>query len=262
MLAVREALKQWALAVARRQSLAGKLRNLAAWASHIEVERREIPSGWRALVVAPHQDDEAIGAGGTTKLVTERGGHADVVFCTNGERGFALGATPSEEDRRALVRRRREEAQMACAELGVRDTFFFDAPDGRLYDRQDLSDQLARLLDERGYDVLLAPWPYDQHVDHRAAYAITRRALRRHDGDVETWFYEVWTPLLPNIAVDISSVSDAKQRAIVCHESQVAVASYAETAMALGRYRSMLAPGAEHVEAFLGGDKRFALSLP
>lgn len=73
------------------------------------------------------------------------------------------------------------------------------------------------------------------------------RLLRRP----ELWLYEVWTPLLPNGAVDISGVARSKREAIGSYHSQMGPVDHADAALSLNRYRGLLLPGAEYVEAFL-----------
>jgi LmbE family N-acetylglucosaminyl deacetylase len=68
------------------------------------------------LLVNPHPDDESLGAGGLIAAVTEAGGTAVVVTCTNGERGFHEHSTI--EDPEELVRVRFEEQSRAAQVLG------------------------------------------------------------------------------------------------------------------------------------------------
>jgi LmbE family N-acetylglucosaminyl deacetylase len=78
----------------------------------------------RVLVVAPHPDDETIGAAGLMQRVVELGGRVHVVFVTNGD-GFrsavtkdARGRSVSQDDYVAYGERRHREALRALAVLG------------------------------------------------------------------------------------------------------------------------------------------------
>ncbi len=94
----------------------------------------------RLLVVAPHPDDESLGAGGLIQRVLGLGGRVKVLFMTNGD-GYPEGvekedhiAHPTENDYRKYGVERTEEALKALSTLGVekRDVVFLGFPDGGL----------------------------------------------------------------------------------------------------------------------------------
>ena len=68
--------------------------------------------------------------------------------------------------------------------------------------------------------------------------------------------------MLANRIVNIDAFIEQKIAAIRCYDSQVSTGiDYAEKFRALAQYRSLLLPTAGHCEAFLVGDKAFALRL-
>ncbi len=84
----------------------------------------EVGSGERLLVIAPHPDDETLGAGGLVQRVLARGGRARVVILTAGD-GFVeavAGARPGEPARPAQFvaygEQRIEEAEAAARVIG------------------------------------------------------------------------------------------------------------------------------------------------
>jgi LmbE family N-acetylglucosaminyl deacetylase len=84
-----------------------------------------VTSGMRLLVVAPHPDDEVLGAGGLIQRVRTLGGNVQIVYLTDGD-GFPEGVqvadhveTPSASDYRGYGRERRREARAALRTLGV-----------------------------------------------------------------------------------------------------------------------------------------------
>src|SRR5436190_18459889 len=99
-----------------------------------------VPGGTRLLVVAPHPDDETLGAGGLIQRVHENGGVVKVLYLTDGE-GYPEGVqvedhveSPSATDYRGYGKRRRHEALAALRTLGL-DTSaatFLRFPDGGL----------------------------------------------------------------------------------------------------------------------------------
>jgi LmbE family N-acetylglucosaminyl deacetylase len=94
----------------------------------------------RLLVVAPHPDDETLGAGGLIQRVRHAGGAVKVVFMTSGD-GFPAGVAlarhiqhPQAQDYREYGRLRQAEAKQALATLGVssKDVLFLGFPDSGL----------------------------------------------------------------------------------------------------------------------------------
>jgi LmbE family N-acetylglucosaminyl deacetylase len=84
-----------------------------------------VDSGTRLLVVAPHPDDEVLGAGGLMQHVRAIQGAIHVVFLTDGE-GYPAGVTAGEPGRvptsrayRRYGRRRQLEARAALGILGI-----------------------------------------------------------------------------------------------------------------------------------------------
>jgi LmbE family N-acetylglucosaminyl deacetylase len=86
-----------------------------------------IEPGARLLVVAPHPDDETIGAGGLIQQVRDAGGAVRIVYLTDGE-GYPDGVRASEHrikpdpfNYRDYGKRRQHEAREALRTLGVDD---------------------------------------------------------------------------------------------------------------------------------------------
>jgi len=102
----------------------------------------ELPQATRLMVVAPHPDDEMLGAGGLMQRVLATDGVVRVVYLTDGE-GYPEGVraedhveSPSADDYRGYGRQRRHEARTALASLGFpRSAYnctFLRFPDGGL----------------------------------------------------------------------------------------------------------------------------------
>lgn len=188
-----------------------------------EIERR------RVLVVAPHSDDEVIGAGGTLALHQERGSEVSVLYVTSD------ADAPADSDD-AL---RMDEARRVAELLGF-EPHFLEMPDTRVSLHED---RLARVLKEHidafKPDVILCPFPGDHHRDHQATAAATIRALEGAAFSGEVWCYEIWSTLWPNTGVDITRFTELKRQAIDLYESQTRYIPYADSALGLNRYRGL-----------------------
>jgi LmbE family N-acetylglucosaminyl deacetylase len=102
--------------------------------------RLAVDGDTRLLVIAPHPDDEILGAGGLMQRVRDAGGLVHVVYLTDGD-GYPEGVraedhieTPRPADYRGYGRQRRREARAALAtlRLGAYDHTFLSFPDGGL----------------------------------------------------------------------------------------------------------------------------------
>ena len=68
----------------------------------------------------------------------------------------------------------------------------------------------------------------------------------------ECRYYEVWTPLFPNMVVEIDVTMEIKRRALACYASQLAGMDYLHTGIGLNAYRSSAvgSTGSRFAEAF------------
>ncbi|GAA3619430.1 PIG-L family deacetylase [Kineosporia mesophila] len=188
-----------------------------------------IVAGRPVTVIAPHPDDESLGAGGLLHRLTTAGCTPTVVIVTDGAAGYP-GADPAQ--RHDLARTRRRETWAAIRELCQKGAqpIFLDIPDGEAAAHEDeLTDRFTDLLPADG--LVLAPWPDDPHPDHQAVGRAARIAATR--AGRELWQYPIW--MRHSVQPDDARVDDAtltvvclsaaerqaKRRAILAHESQI-----------------------------------------
>ena len=169
------------------------------------------------LLVAPHPDDEVIGAGGLILAHRDAGFPVDVLILTDGSLGEPgrLG----DDDYRA---QRKGEAEEAARRLGGTRLHFSTHRDGSLRGvaRDPLLDEL--LVSRRPVRVAL-PSPCELHPDHRAAALLVADALARSPHvPGEILLYEVGVPTLANVLVDVTGLMDRKVHALAAHASQLA----------------------------------------
>ena len=193
----------------------------------------------RVLVLAPHPDDEAIGAGGLIQRAIAHGGDVRAVFLTSGEsnpwplryaeRRWRI--TP--EHREAWGRRRRDEARDSLRTLGTADdaSIFLGYPDQHLAAMaragdQRLSETLRAIMRDYQPSILIAPSARDLHSDHRAAAYFAHQAVRGlGDSAPEIMTYVVHGRGMPerlHLSMDLTAVElEKKRQAIECHRSQM-----------------------------------------
>ena len=230
----------------------------------------------RALVLAPHYDDEVLGCGGLLAQLAAAGARVRVLFLTDGSaaapEGAAAGASPAEAAR-AYADRRRAESARALAALGLGPgeggpgsreqggdeppAEHLGLPDGRLAGHLDeAAEGIRRALLEHEPDLLLAPSPLEVTTDHRAAFAALHRVLGaiRPGGaaapdplaavasGLEVLLYEVNHPAYPDLLVDVSGELPRIEAAMACYESQQERYDYLAAGLGLRRYRTLSLP--------------------
>jgi N-acetylglucosamine malate deacetylase 1 len=145
----------------------------------------------RVLVVAPHADDETLGAGGTIARHARAGHEVHVVVMTG----------PGEGEHPVFPRSTwdvvRAEARRACEILGVADLTFRELPAVQVAEEPlwRLNRETVSVVDAVRPDVLFVPFPHDLHRDHRElfhSYSVAWRPVSLSgQGIREVYAYEV-----------------------------------------------------------------------
>lgn len=215
------------------------------------------PIGERAVVLAPHPDDETIGMGGCLTLLREGGKEIKVVVLTEGEK-----ADPNKTDLRRYASVRRREALRAFRVLGITDYEFLGFRDRELAGNiHGVERELTRIVSSFGPDTIYGPSPIELHPDHRMT-AELMLSLRREISGTRFVFYEITTPLRPNVLVDITRTFRKKRKALKCYRSQLRITDYLRLIEGLNIYRTFtLEHKVEYAEAFWEvNDAEFTIS--
>jgi N-acetylglucosamine malate deacetylase 1 len=203
----------------------------------------------RALVIAPHPDDETLGCGGTLARLAPTC-EIHVLLVTNGDGGGELPPGTSE--------RRKAEMAAAVRTLGIRtQVLHFDAPDGRFSDSPQYRQRVAALLEQHRPEWVFLPWLLDSHPDHSRIAQATSRVLQR-SAVQQVLYCETWTPVPATHVVDITSVLERKKAAVLCHETALQYGNYLDAMIGLNAYRALYLPTRERrwAEAFAVTDPR------
>jgi LmbE family N-acetylglucosaminyl deacetylase len=193
------------------------------------------PFGKSMLILAPHQDDEAIGCGGALILQLRTGNAAAVVLLQDGADGHEeLGMS-----RQALMELRNEESRRAAAAVGVEAPVFLGH--ARLAENvPQASEQVRGIIAERRADAVFVPFVLDAHPDHRSANDILAEALKGIDWNVRVFGYEVWGLCIPNVLVVIDDVIEDKMRMLACFTWANSAIDYAHSTKGLNMYHSRM----------------------
>lgn len=182
----------------------------------------EAPAGRRILVIAPHPDDEILGAGGTIIKAIAAKSSVHVLYLTSG---------------RPFISEFLEQETLAVAKRLGYYTDFLRFPLGEI-PLEAAAKALAEKINLLKPDLLFLPVLFDDHDDHRRASHIL--LCSQLDGFIfnnpEIWGYQVYTSLLPNVVVDISDVVDQKSHTISMWKTQEKSRDWAHYILGLNAY--------------------------
>ncbi len=143
----------------------------------------------RILILAPHPDDEVVACGIAALRARSAGARVFVLYLTTGVPDHAALWAWQRPTHDARLRRRREEAQLAAAVLGLAPVGFRDAPARRL--RADLdrtAAELDRVIASCAADAVWVPAYEGGHQDHDAANALAASFADR----VKVWEFAAY----------------------------------------------------------------------
>lgn len=205
----------------------------------------------KLLIIAPHNDDEILGCGGTMAKYSAEGHEVYVCEVTKGTHFDQL----------------KTEAQKAHMILGVKKSFFLELPVNELRNLKQsiLNDKLKTVIDEVNPDNVFIPHLGDMHSDHNEVAKSALVALRPVSSKVKKIYaYETlsetgWTrqtpenTFCPNVYVDITKYINKKLKAMEAFNSQLHVFPHPRSLEAievLSKYRGSIVCK-NNVESFM-----------
>jgi len=233
----------------------------------------DLPPGRRVMVVAPHPDDELVGAGGTIAKHVAAGHLVHIVMATSGEASASfLGLDPD-----AARAQREDEARAALGEVGIGadQVVFLRLAEKDLSSRISPPNGAGRAGRARasasgavdpvltgagaltgalagfGPDLVYSPSPADGHSVHAAVAGMVATAVRSLTSVTHVALYEVMTPVYPTVVVDVTDYIEAKLAGLGHYASALASFDIVHAARGLAAYRSVHAQhGRGYAEAF------------
>ena len=210
----------------------------------------------RITVIAPHPDDEVLGAGATIARFADEGIEVSVLIVS--------GHLPPLYPPEAFETTRRE-AEESSKILGASRLEFLKFPGTMVHQIpvSELNGKISRFVRETNPQVVLLPFP-DRHIDHRTIFDASVVACRPiHDSAprivlaYETLSETHWNvpgiepTFAPDFFVDTSVYMEKKQAALNCYASQIhsSPSRSVDACMALARFRGSQ-NGCTYAEAF------------
>jgi len=177
-----------------------------------------------ALIIAPHPDDETIGAYGLIRSLKTQGARVRIIVVAD---GAASHPDSARWPRPRLVAERRRETRRAMRQIGVPagDIRFLGLPDGQLAaHRASGFRAVARAVKALGGGGLLVlPHAFDAHPDHQA---VAQLAARASSPGTRRMAYLVWpdrarVSARPTHGVPLGAARLAKRAAIRRYRTQM-----------------------------------------
>ncbi|MGI4758126.1 MAG: PIG-L deacetylase family protein [Janthinobacterium lividum] len=193
-----------------------KLATLPAWE----------PPAMPTLIIAPHPDDETLGAGALIATLRSQGIPVTVVAATDGENCYDISA-----DERQEMRGTREKEQLAAlAMLGVpaEHVHRLRLNDSGLHLQEDDLTAAIQKIASTGMH-LIAPWSGDFHPDHEACAHSAARVADALGLPLTSYFFWTWhrgeASVLDQLPVRRfvagGEALRLKEEALQCHASQL-----------------------------------------
>jgi LmbE family N-acetylglucosaminyl deacetylase len=204
-----------------------------------------------ALVLAPHPDDELIGAGGTILRIKAAGGSVHILHLTNGRSAAALGGVS--EPLRSSVRL--DEARRVASDLGAQFEAWNDTSDGTLSSNPLTQSRMVDVLRRTNPDIVFLPFVEDDHPDHLATNRILADALRvvpELRDSITIYGYDVWSASPANCAVDVTATHHRKLELLRTYRTALRVVDYVARCREVSTLNSQRYLGSDgFVEAFV-----------
>lgn len=229
----------------------GFSKTFSATKFNFHVEKVDSLSYKKALVLAPHPDDEVFGCGGTLKKLSSSGCDITVVYFCDGSAGVDENAEEKKDQN--LIGVRRKEAQESSKLLGVKEQIFLGFADGKLAANSESIKAMNELIEKVKPEIIFLPSFLDNHPDHRAVNDILMQS--KIENQPEIWSFQVWTPIWVNRLVSINGEIETKERAMKMHLSQLKSRNYDEAILGLNKYQAEI----NNIEGYAEGF--FATSL-
>jgi LmbE family N-acetylglucosaminyl deacetylase len=140
----------------------------------------------KILHVAPHPDDELLGAPATLFALRDVGHQISNLAVSLGR--------PNQHQRRRL------ELQEACRRAGfqlllLREPLAISKNDNLIRAQAQLTAMLGGLFKKAQFDIVVSPSPHDGHYAHELVGRATREAIEKADHHPRWWMWGLWSEL-------------------------------------------------------------------
>ncbi len=167
----------------------------------------DIPKEKKLLIIAPHPDDEILGAAGLIIKAKKNNCHISIIFLTSGSFD------------ESNIRER--EARLVCNKIGVDSVYFLRIPDGGIANIDVNKTSLQELVNKSCPDIISLPFIFDGHLDHIYTNKLISNVFIKNNKKIDFWAYQIYSSIPANVIVDITSIVEYKFNLMSMYKSQL-----------------------------------------
>ena len=157
------------------------------------------PPARRAVVLAPHPDDDAFGVGGALLMLADASAALRVIYLTDGPVDQVEGL--------------HQDALASCAAVHA-DPVFLHLPLRNIGIDDAAVTALGDAVTDFAPDIVFTPFLLDDHDDHRRANHLFSAAFADGGLKAEIWAYQIYSTVVPNVVLDITAVAERKRELV------------------------------------------------
>ncbi|MBW3019505.1 PIG-L family deacetylase [Candidatus Woesearchaeota archaeon] len=205
------------------------------------------------LAIGAHNDDPAIGAGGTLAKYAEKGYRIRTVIMSFGV-ASNLYLKPE-----VIAETRAKESIEGDKILGGDGLIYFDLKEGKFpkeIKEKNVAKKLAEIIKKENPVMIFTHGLDDIHPDHRAVYKLVEKLVFSGKITCPVYAFDVWSLFrfrkrnIPKMVVDVSKTFNKKIKSILAHESQTAPLALLLWKIVLKDWLSGLFYGGRYAEVF------------
>ncbi len=184
-----------------------------------------LPENKKIVVLAPHPDDEIIGAGGTLIQASKKKCKVEIIYLTSGKKNEK--------------KIRENELRKVCKD----QNFTFYIIGGEANKKLLGLRKISKILYNSKPDIIFLPFVLDDNIDHKNANDMLYQIYNvQHSNFLENklkiWSYQIYNPLLTNRVIDITSSVRQKEKLIRFYKSQFKSRDWAHYTLGMNAWNS------------------------
>ena len=156
----------------------------------------------KIIVIAPHPDDDILGAGGTLLKAKSLGAEVHIIYVTNGE------PLNSENIKRETLE--------VCEKAKFIPHFLNFEPKKIDVHDDDAIKNITDIINEINPGVIFISFFLDNHEDHRQVNYLMYNCFnsKSFKNNIEIWSYQIYSSILPNVIIDVTDTINKKSELI------------------------------------------------
>ncbi len=179
-----------------------KVLNTKRFSTKLQPLELSTPLAKKIIVIAPHPDDDILGAGGTLLKAKDQGSEIHILYVTNGL-----------ENKSDKIK---NETMTVCEQTGFKPYFLNFNPKDIDTNNKEMHDKILSIVSNVKPQVIFISFFLDNHYDHRMVNLLLYNSMinSQYNQKIEIWAYQIYSTILPNVVIDITEKVDEKRRLI------------------------------------------------